>query len=318
MISSIKISNIGKNLHLLFKFSLFCIVLSILIPVYNQDVYSLVKSVHDQLMSLNHNFEILCLDDSSTQTYLNNSKIDILDHCKYVLLESNVGRSAIRNMLAKMANYEYLLFIDSDMLVIDDAFIQKYLLVCQNYDVVYGGIKYHNNCLDHNRLLRWKYGTERESLSVEKRNLKPYVSAKFCNLLIRKKVFSDIQFDEQIKLYGHEDTLFSLEMQSHKLKILHIENPLLHDGLEDSSIYLKKVEIASINLKMIDELHPNYALEKSIPLLSTYKLMKKYNFIFIYKIIYQLFKNGIERNLLSVKPNIRLLDFYKLYSICKD
>ncbi len=293
-------------------------MLSILIPVYNQDVYSLVKSLHDQLMSLEHNFEILCLDDASSQTHTNNSKIHTLEHCKYELLDNNIGRSAIRNKLAEMANYEYLLFIDSDMLVIDDTFIQKYLSVCQSYDVVYGGIKYLNTCLDQKRLLRWKYGLERESLSVENRNFKPYISAKFCNLLIRKKVFTDIQFDEQIKVYGHEDTLFSLEMQSLKLKLLHIDNPLLHDGLEDSSIYLNKVEIASINLKKIAELHPNNILLKSIPLLSTYKLLKRYNFIIIYKIIYLLFAKGIERNLLSTKPNIRLLDFYKLYSICKD
>lgn len=292
-------------------------MLSILIPVYNQDVYSLVKSLHDQLMSIDHDFEILCLDDASTQKN-NNSKIDTLEHSKYVLLENNIGRSAIRNKLADMAKYELLLFIDSDMLVIDDSFIHNYLSAYQSYDVVYGGIKYQSTCLDQKRLLRWKYGIERESISVDKRNSKPYLSAKFCNLLIRKKVFSDIQFDEQIKLYGHEDTLFSLEMQSHKLKLLHIDNPLLHDGLEDSRIYLEKVEIASINLKKIAELHPNNSLLLNLPLLSTYLILKKYNLKSIYKFIYQIFAKGIERNLLSSKPNIRLLDFYKLNSICND
>ena len=292
-------------------------MLSILIPVYNQDVYSLVKSLHDQLMSIDLDFEILCLDDASTQKN-NNSKIDTLEHSKYVLLENNIGRSAIRNKLADMAKYELLLFIDSDMLVIDDSFIHNYLSAYQSYDVVYGGIKYQSTCLDQKRLLRWKYGIERESISVDKRNSKPYLSAKFCNLLIRKKVFSDIQFEEQIKLYGHEDTLFSLEMQSHKLKLLHIDNPLLHDGLEDSRIYLEKVEIASINLKKIAELHPNNSLLLNLPLLSTYLILKKYNLKSIYKFIYQIFAKGIERNLLSSKPNIRLLDFYKLNSICND
>lgn len=268
-------------------------------------------------MSIDHDFEILCLDDASTQKN-NNSKIDTLEHSKYVLLENNIGRSAIRNKLADMAKYELLLFIDSDMLVIDDSFIHNYLSAYQSYDVVYGGIKYQSTCLDQKRLLRWKYGIERESISVDKRNSKPYLSAKFCNLLIRKKVFSDIQFEEQIKLYGHEDTLFSLEMQSHKLKLLHIDNPLLHDGLEDSRIYLEKVEIASINLKKIAELHPNNSLLLNLPLLSTYLILKKYNLKSIYKFIYQIFAKGIERNLLSSKPNIRLLDFYKLNSICND
>ncbi len=293
-------------------------MLSILIPVYNQDVYSLVKSLHDQLMSLGHNFEILCLDDASSLSPKNNSQIPLLENCNYLVLENNIGRSAIRNKLANMAKYDYLLFIDSDMVVINNSFIQNYLSRSENYDIVYGGIEYHNSCNNVNRLLRWKYGLEREAINVDKRNLIPYLSAKFCNLLIRKQVFSRIQFDEQIKVYGHEDTLFSLDMESLKLKVLHIDNPLLHDGLEDSDIYLSKVETASRNLKKIADLHPNNLLLKTIPLLATYNLMKKFKMVIIYKIIYQIFAKGIERNLLSTKPNIRLLDFYKLYSICND
>ncbi len=303
---------------MLFKFSLFCVVLSILIPVYNQNVFSLVKSLHEQLMSLDIQFEILCLDDASTSTHLKNSEIVNLENCNYLVLDYNVGRSAIRNKLAEMAKYEYLLFIDSDMLVFNDKFIQNYLSSIGNYDVVYGGLKYHDTCNDNNQLLRWKYGIEREAISVEKRKLKPYLSAKFCNLIIRKKVFSIIHFDEQIKAYGHEDTLFSLEMQSHNLKVLHVDNALLHDGLEDSDLYLKKVDIASKNLKKIAELHLDNLLLKTIPLLSTYNLLMKFKIAKAYKLLYMIFAKGIERNLLSTKPNIRLLDFYKLYSICND
>lgn len=289
---------------------------SILIPVYNHDVYSLVKSLHDQLMSLNYTFEVLCLDDASTVTFSNNSNISSLQHCSYSVLDSNIGRSAIRNKLANMAQYEYLLFIDSDMLVIQQNYIENYLKVCNHYDLVYGGISYERNCTNYKILLRWKYGIERESLSIDKRNLKPYLSAKFCNLLIRKDVFSFIQFDEQIKAYGHEDTLFSLHMQAHKLRFLHIENQLLHDGLEDSKLYLDKVDIASKNLRKIAELHHDNLLLKEISLLKMYYLLKKFNSILLYRIIYSVFKKGIERNLLSSNPNIRLLDFYKLNSIC--
>lgn len=303
---------------MLFKFSLFCIVLSILIPVYNQDVYSLVKSLHEQLYALKLNFEIICLDDASTITHINNSKIPNLLNCYYLVLDNNIGRSAIRNKLADRAKYEYLLFIDSDMLVTRDTFIQNYLSTCEKYDVVYGGIEYHTICNDNKRLLRWKYGLEREAISVENRNLKPFISAKFCNLIIRRDVFSRIHFDEQIKAYGHEDTLFSIEMQSKNLKVLHIDNPLLHDGLEDSDIYLKKVDVASKNLKKIAELHPDNLLLKTIPLLSAYNLLSKCKFVPIYRFLYKIFAKGIERNLLSTQPNIRLLDFYKLYSICND
>jgi hypothetical protein len=267
-------------------------------------------------MSINYNFEVICLDDSSTETHFNNSKISSLEHCSYIVLDKNIGRSAIRNKLANMAQYEYLLFIDSDMLVIEQNYIENYLKVVDHFDLVYGGISYKSSCIDDKIMLRWKYGIERESLNIEQRNLKPYLSAKFCNLLIRKDVFSIIQFDEKIKAYGHEDTLFSLHMQAHKLKFLHIDNQLLHDGLEDSKLYLDKVDIASKNLRKIAELHNDNILLKDITLLKMYYILKKFKSILLYRVVYSVFKKGIERNLLSSNPNIRLLDFYKLNSIC--
>lgn len=291
-------------------------MLSILIPVYNYNVLSLVQSLHEQVCKLNHEFEIICIDDASSLKYDDNQKINTLSNCKYILLEDNIGRSAIRNKLADLAKYDTLLFIDSDMIVINSNYIANYLLALDNNDLVYGGITYENNLNDNRFVLRWKYGNNRESLSVEKRNAKPYLSAKFCNLLIRKKVFENIRFDENIREYGHEDTLFSIQMQVQKLMVIHIENELKHVGLEDSETYLNKVKIASINLKKIAELHSNDKLLREIPLLKTYYTLEKFNLIQFYRIVYAIFKNGIERNLLSDEPNIRLLDFYKLNSIC--
>lgn len=293
-------------------------MLSILIPVYNHDVYRLVKSIHDQLISTEYQFEIICLDDASTINYNNFSKITELSNCNYVLLDQNIGRSAIRNKLVEIAKYECLLFIDSDMLLLNDSYIKKYMSTISDYDVVYGGISYLNQCNDDNKLLRWKYGIEREALDVNTREHKPYLSAKFCNLLIRKSVFNTIKFDEQIKEYGHEDTLFSIEMAASNLKVLHIDNPLLHDGLEDSISYLEKVDKASKNLRKIQDLHPELLLLNDIPLLKSYLVLKRFNLVILYRSLYSIFKKGIKRNLLSTDPNIRLLDFYKLNSICSD
>lgn len=291
-------------------------MLSILIPVFNYNVLSLVQSLHAQACKLDHEFEIICLDDASTEKYDDNIQINTLSNCKYIFLEHNIGRSTIRNKLADLAKYDLLLFIDSDMIVVNTNYITNYLQTISNNDLVYGGISYVNNLTDNRFILRWKYGTNRESLSVEKRNAKPYLSAKFCNLLIRKNIFDSIRFDENIKEYGHEDTFFSIRMQEHNLKVLHIENELIHAGLEDSKTYLNKVNIASINLKKIAELHSSNKTLREIPLLKTYYTLKRFNLIQVYRSIYAIFSNGIERNLLSNNPNIRLLDFYKLNSIC--
>lgn len=299
-----------------FNFYLNCVVLSILIPIFNYNASLLVHSLHAQASLLGYEFEIICLDDTSTIKFDDNLKLNTLVNCQYIFLDNNIGRSAIRNKLARLAKYDYLLFIDSDMLVKNANYIANYLNSVEGYDIVYGGISYEDTVQNDSLILRWKYGIKRESLNIENRNVNPYLSAKFCNLLIRKKIFDSIRFDEKIIEYGHEDTLFSIKMQELKLKVLHIENELTHLGLEDSQTYLKKVKIASVNLRRIYEMHHNRLLISEIPLLKTYYLLKRFYLVKPYQLLYKLFSEGVERNLLSKDPNILLLDFYKLNSIC--
>lgn len=87
-------------------------MLSILIPTYNYDITALVNKVYQQSKSCNIKFEILVFDDASTDLEVrkDNSSINALENTSYTILESNIGRSAIRNKLAKNAQYEWLLF----------------------------------------------------------------------------------------------------------------------------------------------------------------------------------------------------------------
>jgi len=50
-------------------------MLSVLIPVYNCSITALIKDLHQQLMSSNIEFEIICLDDASNNT-ITKKKLD--------------------------------------------------------------------------------------------------------------------------------------------------------------------------------------------------------------------------------------------------
>ena len=78
-------------------------MLSILIPTFNYDITALVVEVHKQSKSCNIVFEILVFDDASTDLEVrkNNASINTLENTSYTILKSNIGRSAIRNKLAK-------------------------------------------------------------------------------------------------------------------------------------------------------------------------------------------------------------------------
>ena len=87
-------------------------MLSILIPTYNYDVTRLVTELHRQALNTYVDFEILVMEDGSTQFLEENKAISNLQFCHYTALSHNIGRSAIRNRLADEARYGHLLFIE--------------------------------------------------------------------------------------------------------------------------------------------------------------------------------------------------------------
>jgi glycosyltransferase involved in cell wall biosynthesis len=75
-------------------------MLSILIPVYNYNVYPLVSELHKQCLECGVNFEILCQDDASNQIESENQKINSLENCHFSKNNSNLGRVKNINFLA--------------------------------------------------------------------------------------------------------------------------------------------------------------------------------------------------------------------------
>ncbi len=289
-------------------------MLSILIPIYNYNVRQLVEKLHSMATAEQIAFEIICIDDASTQTYADNANISNLANVQYHCLTTNIGRSSLRNLLAQKAIHPYLLFIDTDMAVLNTDYLKQYIQHLANYDLIYGGILYEPILANNAHVLRWKYGMQREAISCSQRSEDPYFSVKTCNLLMKRDVFNSIKFNENIREYGHEDTLFSLEIARKKLNVLHLQNPLYHMGLEDAACYLRKVEIACKSLYFIAENYLNEEEKNHIRLLYFYNRLKKIGLLWFVKITYKLFEKKILANLHSSNPNLKLLDVYKLIS----
>ena len=118
-------------------------MLSILIPTYNYNTFSLVNELQKQAKETGIEFEILVLDDGSQKLETENNKINELDFCSFEILKENIGRSAIRNLLAKKASFDNLLYLDSDTIPVANDFISNYLIhLNEEEKIVYGGIQY--------------------------------------------------------------------------------------------------------------------------------------------------------------------------------
>jgi len=286
-------------------------MLSILIPTYNYDVTFLVTELHKQAEQLAIAYEILVCDDASKEeeTIKSNQQINDLKNCKYTVLPQNIGRSKIRNLLAKTAQYDWLLFLDADVKISHPNFIKNYLAsIAPKTQVIYGGIEYQKEKPSKKQMLRWVYGNKRESLSVKQRTANPYISFLTLNFLIHKNVFNVVSFNENIPNLRHEDTLFALALKKHHIHVTHINNPIIHLGLESSEIFLKKSEEAIDAILLFEKQKLINSTQVKIT-----RIAHKISFMrFIIIPFYKLFKPLLKKNLLSKKPSLFIFDLYRL------
>ncbi len=285
-------------------------MLSILIPIYNWSVSTLVEDLYNQCEEAGIVYEILLLDDGSTLFFKKkNRQLKTLPTVVYEELAQNIGRASIRNQLGKKASYPYLLFLDADAQIISPDFIQQYLSHLHPQQVVYGGCVYSDTPpATSQKQLHYAYGKQRETIPISIRLSNPYHSFKTFNFLVPAIIFLAIQFEESIQQYGHEDTLFGQALEQSKIAILHIDNPLEHGGIENTQDFLNKQQQA------ISTLHQLYLNDQHPPtkLLATYK---KLNYWKLDRLVYFFLKHGesfITKQLFKPKPNLLFLDLYKL------
>jgi len=291
-------------------------MLSILIPTYHYNIVPLVKILHKQIEKQNILFEIICFDNAS-KSILNkkNEEINNMSLCNFISLKQDVGRSKIRNLLAQKSKYDWLLFLDADVLPVAEIFIQNYLNAIQNNEkVVYGGLKYEDKKPENNKLLRWVYGKSREEIPLKERSKNPNNHFSSANFLIHKKVFKTYNFDEKLTKYGYEDTLLGLELVRNGIAITQIDNPVFHLGLDNSAVFLQKTETAVENLLKLQK--QGKISKHDSKLLKQHAVFKKYKLIKLLSFFFKKNKKNMKRNLESIKPSLCIFDLYKLGYLC--
>lgn len=290
-------------------------MLSILIPTYNYNVYPLVTELKNQADALGIAFEILVQDDASNNFLEENTEINLLQHCSYTLNHENLGRGNNINLLNNRAQYNYVLIMEADALPEKKNYLQNLIAsINTETQVLFGGVTYPNQKPEKDKLLRWKYGKERESIPLSERLKNPYHFVFTWNLLLKKELLSNYHFPYNIKDYGYEDLVFIKQLKENKISIQHIENRLVHQNFETSLTFINKTE------KALNTLH-QLVLNKNLTLSDT-KIGKAYTFLVFWKLdalvcfIFKKTSKKIIKNLTSSNPSLILLDLYKLGYFC--
>lgn len=298
-------------------------MLSINIPVYNYEVGDLISQLADQAEELKIQFEIRIYDDGSREEIkLKNRIIATFPGVVYVELDKNLGRSAIRNKMGFESQFQYLLFIDADSLPADKNYLRNYIENIKPGRVLCGGTTYKTEKpVQPEKYLRWFYGTHREAISADTRNNNKGFIITSNNFLIEKQVFEEIHFREEIEKYGHEDTLLGYDLFKNKIEIFHIENPVEHTGLEDSTVFIEKTRTALKSLHQITLtiLPGDTVFVQQVYFLNRYSAITKYIPAAFLRLFHHFFHRIIEQNLSGKNPRLLFFDLYKLgfYSTLK-
>ena len=289
-------------------------MLSILIPTYNQDVTRLTTELHRQAMEQYVDFEVVVMEDGSSIFVDLNMQICKLEHGRHIVLKENIGRSAVRNMLADEAKYEHLLFIDCDAEVCSPDFVKKYLTFCKENCVVIGGTTYDPKEQNPNYSLRLKYGRQREALTALERGKNNFATF---NFLIAKSIFNQLRFDETIRGYGHEDMLFGHLLHQLGYEFIQIENPLIHKGLDDNLRFIRKTEEGTRNLFLLFQTGRYKYLSDESKLLATFIRINKLGLTRLFALKFDLTKRLMQKMLCLKNPSLLLYDLYKILYMCK-
>ena len=212
---------------------------SIIIPAYNaQDfIGKTIKSILDQSYS---NFEIIVVDDNSTDATISIVEQMTDARIKLIKLDKNAGGPAKpRNVGLQNSTGEVVAFCDSDDLWHKDKLdIQISTLINTSYDMICSDrLNFINlNCADLTSSIgNWSIKP------LRKFNFKFINPVSLSSVIAYKRVFDFNTFNEDKRFIAVEDYLLWLEIIEN-YQVCKVEKPLLLYRIHSSGIYRNKVK----------------------------------------------------------------------------
>ncbi len=214
--------------------------LSILIPVYNTKPIVLRRCIDSIRKIKDYNYEIIIIDDGSSEKNSNeySSFCKKNKHISYYR-KDNGGVSSARNFGLKKAKGKYILFVDSDDILMPENI--DFSLLCNGYDIVF----YNLALIKDNVFHEMKEVSMENSGEIDYLNiLNDFVkNDKFyapCAKFISKKFILKNDLCFNTRMINGEDAIFNLNMLLCKPSIYYC-NKTIYGYYYDISNYDKRV-----------------------------------------------------------------------------
>ena len=181
---------------------------SIIVPVHNSQE-TLTECLDAIIHSSYKNYELIVIDDKSTD---NSAGIARGFPCRIISLETNRGAGASRNIGAREAKNDILLFIDSDIVIKEDS-ISKIIYQFSGKDSAAGVVgvysiynRFPNFLSQYKHMIACYREKICEDINQE--------SCKTAFFALKKEIFDKYRFDESFSRASIEDIEFGRELIS--------------------------------------------------------------------------------------------------------
>lgn len=282
--------------------------ISIILPVFNEEI--LIKRCIESVLNQKYkNFELIIIDDGSTDNTLNNIK-EYKDKRIQIYSQRQQGTGQARNKGLENATGDFICFIDSDD-TINSGFLEKMMKLMKENSAQLVACSYKRNT-------EKIYKLEKEEAFKYLISLPEKIPMSVCGKIFSKEIIKGVYFDPN---NNFEDIKFAIEAFSKADNVVYIEEVLYNyiQKEESRSKYFEtddRMRACFENIELIDKKFPKlindyitYSLFNSIAIANMMILNNMYNDKILKKI-----KQIVANNIYSViKSKYNILKKWQIY-----
>ncbi|MCZ4299407.1 glycosyltransferase family A protein [Henriciella marina] len=249
--------------------------ITVCVPCYRDDASALIADLSQAKGAAR--VAVLVYDDGSGDPQLTARLKPFLEAypgpARLVTASVNHGRAHARNRLHHLSKSHWILFLDADMKPDDPKFLARYLTAVEDCDgpaLIAGGFSLQHAKVSAQTRLHAAQSLASECLAAAERRKEPGRYVFTSNILVHRRVLSEVPFDDGFKGWGWEDVDWGLNVAK-AFPVRHIDNTATHLGLDDAATLLRKFGSSGQNFARLTQRHPDAV--KSMPL---YRMARKF------------------------------------------